>query len=829
MPFPLAAQVGKLRPPVHARVVIRHGRLFQGEHAFRNIGVTVPDLMPRLENNDISSLTTTLLDAKRAGARFVSFPILQDAAGVKLMAESPTSFVALTAKAITLLGEAGLGAIPTIIGNAHVVNKYYSVSNVDPSKETIFTPGSPARALAVKCAAMEAAKFASSQVVLFWQAGDDLNAGADTDSAAPQSEQVRSLLADIAAALHEHDKQHLVSSGNGALRPDAWHLHLERLRGNTTPAGPPKQLDSLVQRQREMELLTPPGINIESVHLSPNASFTPRWLEPEAGKELDLPWIQYVCSRLNRPLFVSGISAKVVNEPQDSANVEWLVDVFRRLQASGMPPAAVSVWEPASSTFVDNPDALSFTQTPRLAVAMRIANGVIDNSQHNNITLTVGPPLSATDQTVTAFKLQERALRLQKIVMSASTQAIVPTGTSGNLLGGPVVVAGPKASIFTPAYASLMARDRVVTPALLASMIKITAQHTNGAAPIVCSHGLTVPPYSVPENIGLNGDTIWFPDGVGGTNQGTGSYGLLPPADLPFWFIDMVYRYYYLTTKTSLFTAKVALADGEVTRLSDLCIKAFNSVPADKDTGLISVNSTPLNRRADCSLFLGAKRSGECLWPSLLRFRAARELAAMFTAAGDAVNSQVFRHDVATMRIALPSAFFLPLGQSSNGHNIGMLISAVTTGRRDDIWGSAFALQLDAFSPDTSLAIARHLDDLVSAGGITSHGYVRTLPQEGTYGGAWELVDGSATNWLNQGYSILPLAWLAQSIMQISPDHAVSLLSAAAQQAELDWSLGGPWEFVTKEGRNHTGGRSFVGLFCASGYAMTYFAPDVAQ
>ncbi len=827
MIFPAALRATLPKPPAYSSVVIHNDRLFQGTYAFRNIGVTVPDLISRLQIGAISSLTTTLLDAKRVGARFVSFPLLQNTASIKLMDESPSGFLALTSKAITLINDAGLSAIPTIVGNADAVNHFFADPAVPGVKGSIFKAGTAARYLAVHCAEEEGAHFANNRTILFWQAGDDLNAGADTGGGAPQSEQVRMLLGDIATALHANDHRHLVCSGNGAMRPDAWHLHLDRLHGSTNAAGAPQQLDSLVQREREMELLTPPGINIESIQLSPNDSFTPRWLVSEPGKELDLPWLQYVCARLHRPLFVSGIYAPVAGEPQDSTDVKWLVDVFRRLQASGMPAATVSVWEPGTTPYTDEPGALSFKNTPHLAVAMRIANGVIENSQSNNITLTVGPPLNATDQTVTAFRLQEQALRLQKVAISASARAIIPAGKSGNLLGGPIVVNTPNTRYFTPAYAALMAHNRVVTPALIASMIKITAEHTNGSKSIHCANGLTVPPYTVPERIGLQGDTIWFPDGKGGTDQGSGTYGLLPPADLPYWFINLVYRYYKETSRIAFFKANFITLDGTRIRLSDLCTKVFDSVPADKGTGLISVNNTPFNRRTDCSLFAGAERSGDCLWPSLLRFQAARELAAMFTAVGDVVNSETFRHDVAAMRMALPTAFFLPLGQQK-GHNVGMLISSITTGRRDDIWGSAMALQLDAFSPDTALAIARHLDDLVATGMITSQGYVRTIPPDGTYGGAWKLVNGSSQNWINQGYSILPVAWLVQDILPVAPEHAVELLTAAAQQAEVDWAASGPWEFGTKNMRTHTVGQSFSGLICAAGYSMSYFAPDVA-
>ncbi len=825
MLIPLAAMSGSRQTPSHARVVIVHGRLFQDGRAFRNIGVTVPDVISRLEAGKLSSLTTTVLDAKRVGARFVSFPLLQDSAGIKLMAQAPGSFAALTAKAINLLAAAGLSAVPTIVGSAGTIGAYFRAQGESAGNSSIYNPSSPAHKLVIDCATLVAAQLANNPSVLFWQAGDNLNAGADTGRLAPQSEQIRSLLGDISEALHSRDRYHLVCSGNGAMRPDAWHLHLERLRGIATPAGPPQQLDSLLQREREMELLTPPGINIESVHLNTDAGLTPRWLEPEPGSELDLPWIQYICAQLGRPLFVSGIRANVVDAPQTSTEVLWLVDVFRRLQASGMPPAAVSLWEPDSDAYKTSTSALSFKFTPRLAVAMRIANGVIDNSQNNDITLSVGPPLSATDQTVTAFGLQEQAVRLQKVAADAYNEALTTPGKYGNQLGGAILVAGLAQRHFTPAYAALMSHDRLVTPALLNSMIKVTVRHINGAAPIECANHLSVPAYSVPEYIALNGDTSWFPDGTTGAIQGSGVYGALPPADLPYWFIDLVYRYYKLTSRISFFNSFVVLSSGERMKLSDLCNRVFSSVPADKTTGLVSVNTSNLNQRAACSLFAGTVQSGECLWPSLLRFQAARQLTAMFTAAGDSVNSQLYLQDVTRMRLSLPSTFYLPLGQAS-GMNVGMLISSVVTGRRDDIWGSSLALQMQAFSPDIEQAIARHLDDLYAAGAITQNGTIRTLPATGSYGVAWRSVTPLPGPGTVEGYGVLPVAWLVKDLMLADPNHAEELLMQAAQRVELDWSQGGPWESSAGTAGRHSTGRFYAGILAAAGYAMSYFAPD---
>jgi hypothetical protein len=323
--------------------------------------------------------------------------------------------------------------------------------------------------------------------------------------------------------------------------------------------------------------------------------------------------------------------------------------------------------------------------------------------------------------------------------------------------------------------------------------IRLIAATQPGADGLSFPGGLRVPSFSIPDHITLAGEACWYPGAY--TEQGQGDFGFLPPADDAFFFIQMVREHARLTGRTTLFESRIKTGWGEVL-LSEASVRAFESVAVDPHNGLVICEAGEGRSRVDWGFCDTVRKTGLCLMPSLLRWRAARELGELFAQNSDRASARRFRVEANRIRASLPKTFYRELPRR-HGQRHGLLLSATGLGRKDDVWASAFAVWLGVLPRDLERAVARHLLTLYERGGTVVEGQVRHLPRDGEFGGWWETVRAEKDTYQNGGYWGTPTGWLYGALRKVDRAAASRLLGEYVSHLRAHRTEGAPWEWIS--------------------------------
>lgn len=388
---------------------------------------------------------------------------------------------------------------------------------------------------------------------------------------------------------------------------------------------------------------------------------------------------------------------------------------------------------------------------------------------------------------------------LRETARQVLTSARIPAdggipGGAKNTTGYPLRVPGGTLTYY-PAFwirdAAMMLGGDFIPAAEIEGWVRVTAATQPGAEGLRFGR-LRIPPYSIPDHITPGGEACWFPGAY--AEQGDGTYGFLPPADDAFFFLQMVYEEWRLSRTLTFFQSRVQTSWGEQP-LADVCVKAFDSVAVEATTGLVVCDSADGQMRVDWGFCDAIRKTGRCLMPSLLRWRAAQQLAALLQAAGKPNETKRLRAEARKIESAIVPTFFhvLPkVGQDKSG----CLLSATGLGRKDDVWASAFAVWLGLLPRAVELSVARHLLALYEAGGTVVEGQVRHLPPGGELGGHWETALCAADQYQNGGYWATPTGWLATALSRVKPATGERLVAEYVVHLRANRDQGAPWEWI---------------------------------
>lgn len=313
--------------------------------------------------------------------------------------------------------------------------------------------------------------------------------------------------------------------------------------------------------------------------------------------------------------------------------------------------------------------------------------------------------------------------------------------------------------------------------------IRLIAGVQNGPQTLTLKHGLSIPPYSIPDHITLNGAACWYPGAMDGDDQGNGSFGFLPPADDAFYVVQMAAEHRRLTRKADLFTHVFHTRFGDVP-LWEICEKAFDSVDADA-TGLVVCSSEAGKTRVDWGFCDTVRKTGACLMPSLLRWRAARDLEALFRASGKPDKAERYATIARRIRPALIKAFSV-----AGADRPSLLISATGIGKQEDVWASAYAVWLGVLPARVQLGVCTRLRELASDGGTVLDGQVRCLPK----GQFWEQCLAGQGTYQNGAYWGTPTGWFIAAVARADRDAARKMLSEFLTHLQTNKAKGAPWE-----------------------------------
>ncbi|HNX26450.1 MAG TPA: hypothetical protein PKK48_03495 [Phycisphaerae bacterium] len=299
--------------------------------------------------------------------------------------------------------------------------------------------------------------------------------------------------------------------------------------------------------------------------------------------------------------------------------------------------------------------------------------------------------------------------------------------------------------------------------------------------------GSCVPHGSIVDHVSLEGKAIFFPGTLDDYENQGGIWGKRPSLDDHFYFIHMAWYLAVAAKKPEILSLEV----GGRTILERLAL-AFAVPPSDSDTCLVRCDE---NTRGVSFGFVDAiMHTGKLLFCSLLKYRAAEEMAELFKLAGDDTNAARYVSVAASLKRNINKVF---------PPDAGLPHASTGISAQGDVWGAAFGVYIGAFDGDATKKICMTLRDSYLDGTLTYRGNVRHVRTCDDFNAitAWERCVGESmkNRYQNGAYWGTPVGWVCWAISQVDPAVAVRLAEEYIEELrEGDFrqgtDFGSPWE-----------------------------------
>jgi len=373
-------------------------------------------------------------------------------------------------------------------------------------------------------------------------------------------------------------------------------------------------------------------------------------------------------------------------------------------------------------------------------------------------------------------------------VPAGSTVAGIGPNTSGDTLIRP----GGRG-----AYPAFWIRDYamslevgMVTRVEQRHMLFLTATHQVDTQ-IDLPSGSILPPGSIPDHIAFGGAPIYFPGILEDyEKQGGKQWGYLPCLDDEFFFVHMAAQFAKQSGDSDFLREEVR-GKPLIQRLEE----AYAMPPAHPETGI--VYTTEEARGVNFGFFDTTVHTGDLFFCSLLKYRAARELATLFDALGDSGKAQQYRRQAGQLSAAIEKTF---------GRPDGLLRASTGLSAQPDVWGTAFAVYVDALSPERRTKACQALAKALQDGTIAWKGGIRHVPtdQDFSQNSAWERSYAKKNRYQNGAYWNTPVGWVCYAVAPVDFTAARGLArDYIAQLREDDFRKGpehgSPWECMHEE------------------------------
>ena len=297
--------------------------------------------------------------------------------------------------------------------------------------------------------------------------------------------------------------------------------------------------------------------------------------------------------------------------------------------------------------------------------------------------------------------------------------------------------------------------------------LQFISSRQNGINSRKLKSGALIPPNAVPDHINFDGSAVFYPGAYSsGEDQGGEPFGIGPPMDDNFELIHIAHH---------------AKAPTDPAWRS-----AFDSVPHDPSTGMVTTSAA--NRAVGFGFCDAVYLTGQLLFPSLLRYRAAMEL-----------NEPAIAERI---RLNLVSVF------ADQAHRNGWLLAATDVGRVPDVWGTLYALHLAVLPPDFADFARSTVAEAYNRRTITLDAAVRHVPtdHDASPTSAWpRVMPGLAVNtYQNGAYWHVPTGWLISALHRSQPQFAAEvwrdyIRHLREQDFRRGASFGAPWECFGKD------------------------------
>lgn len=308
----------------------------------------------------------------------------------------------------------------------------------------------------------------------------------------------------------------------------------------------------------------------------------------------------------------------------------------------------------------------------------------------------------------------------------------------------------------------------------------------------ITSGGSLIPMGSIPDHIRIDdGLPIYFPGTYSYDLQGTREWGSLPPFGDAFFFIHMARQ---------LLASGAAVAVLEETiegkRLIDRLRMAFHVSPARQENHLVFC--TEQFRGVDFGFRDAIQLTGDLLYPSILKFRAANQLAELFSLLGDEATGKQYYRIAEQIREAVPEVF---------ADASGLLKASTGTSNQPDVWGTALAVYEGVLQGEAREIACRALAVAYEMGTLSYRGNIRHVLTSHDFDSdrVWERSMAPKNRYQNGAYWGTPVGWVAHAIYRVNPEAARKLVREyIAELRENDFrkgsDFGAPYECFAPDG-----------------------------
>ena len=320
-------------------------------------------------------------------------------------------------------------------------------------------------------------------------------------------------------------------------------------------------------------------------------------------------------------------------------------------------------------------------------------------------------------------------------------------------------------TLITPGgnYPALWVRDfamsldcGLIKPVEISPQLRLIAKSQNGEKERQLASGGIIPPFSIVDHVNLAGGAVFYPGTYSaGEDQGSPPWGPLPPIDDHFYFIYIAYALWRDTGDASFLDE--AICDY---RLLERLERAFHSPASDPETGAAMCSKA---RRA---VGFGFQDSvyllGSMSFATLLRYRAARQLAALCKAKGKSQAASNYTQVAEKIAGNFERVFCSP------GKLDGWLRAATEVGQQADVWATLFALHLGVLQGASAERARRTIAAAVKSPGNTVEyqGGVRHVPSDRYFAPnqCWEDGGGSVNTYQSGAFWHTPTGWLIEAL-----------------------------------------------------------------
>ena len=337
-----------------------------------------------------------------------------------------------------------------------------------------------------------------------------------------------------------------------------------------------------------------------------------------------------------------------------------------------------------------------------------------------------------------------------------------------------------------------------VTPEEQKHMLLLTATHQQDEE-LELRSGSVVTRGSIADHISFSNKPIFYPGILDDyENQGGPQWGKLPCLDDAFFFIHMAACYVCDTSNDGQDVRAVLAAEVRGKSLLQRLEEAYAMPPSRPDTGLVYADED--NRGVTFGFVDVITHTGDLLFCSVLKYRAARELADLLTQCDNKSKAEAYRAGAEKLKAAIKNTF---------ATERGFLRASTGKSAQPDVWGTAFAVYVGAVDGDTERKACAALAKACRAGLIAWRGNIRHVPTDADYSDstAWELSKSAKNRYQNGAYWGTPTGWVCYAAAKVDREMAAQLAKDYIDELrDGDFrkgpEFGSPWECMHPDG-NH--------------------------